>query len=986
MGNLTHTVSGDIASFRSAARVPIESLKCYFKPKQDLHGYSKPWPGGGGNNIWDEEWEIGGLDISTGQPNEDTNRIRSKNYIPISPNTTYYFLTANMQFVGFMYDENYTVLTWPNETTNYKIIQNASFTTSTEAKYFKFYCTASYGTTYNNDIALNYPSTVTTYSPYENICPIEGWNSLTTYQSSINIWDEEWEIGGISNTDGSNITASTTIRSKNYISVQPMQKYCCYSTDEIKVIYYNQNKEYVNYIWRKTSNTLIIPNNVYYIRFTSKSNYGNIYNNDISINYPYTDHSYHPYNGQTIPITFPVLGKNKFNPNATYIQSKTNSSYKFYKFIEDDDTYCISFIEKDSSIDISDIKLYFVYNPLDIEEGYNCVLSNGTIQSNKKNLTNAGLRRNGVTHQCKYISYYPFNDNTITRLLSRYNIQIELGSAVTTYEPYNPDNTVYGGYVDVAKGEVIATKAYATLTEPDNWGTSTDAVFTYQYNNVLYDRKFYDTSFIGLTCSCFPIDNTQQVYGRWQGFSVKRFGVKNKNNATNPITLEQLKQLTSEGKISICYDIEPITYPLSKSQLQTFLNYNNIWSNTNDITEVSYQVHDSNMIQQAKKNIMAENETHYRKVLWNQWLLPLNEDNWQQYNTNYAITTFSNGIATTEWIDEQSGYKTSIRDKTGTLQFDGQKWYVSYMIKSSTADLSWGIELCGGRQIRYIVSPPANEWAQCSTVASYYRGSYNFTYICNLSTVSNHIGIVAEVKSPILINLTAMFGFGNEPTKEEFEYLCKINNIDLTEYHPYNEGTEQIWCIPNYNTNKYNIVEWNQQAQPFSSDYYKIQNASIATAMFNNSEALSELIQDASFTYNSDIRTNYTISVNVDDILYVRQNIKVSSANKSYGIVVGSPITGLFIPESEENTWVTVSGVGSVNGTSKYIYFGRPNTPLITGDTIYSKDPMVINLTQMFGAGNEPTKTEFERLCTLNNIDLTTYQPYNTGTKMIWKV
>lgn len=34
MGNLTHTVSGDIASFRTPSRVPIESLKFHFLPKQ----------------------------------------------------------------------------------------------------------------------------------------------------------------------------------------------------------------------------------------------------------------------------------------------------------------------------------------------------------------------------------------------------------------------------------------------------------------------------------------------------------------------------------------------------------------------------------------------------------------------------------------------------------------------------------------------------------------------------------------------------------------------------------------------------------------------------------------------------------------------------------------------------------------------------------------------------------------------------------------
>ena len=35
-----------------------------------------------------------------------------------------------------------------------------------------------YGNTYDNDIAINYPSTVTTYSPYYNICPISGHDKV----------------------------------------------------------------------------------------------------------------------------------------------------------------------------------------------------------------------------------------------------------------------------------------------------------------------------------------------------------------------------------------------------------------------------------------------------------------------------------------------------------------------------------------------------------------------------------------------------------------------------------------------------------------------------------------------------------------------------------------------------------------------------------------------------------------------------------------
>ena len=42
MGRLTHTVSGDVASFRAASRTPIESLKFHFLPKQEGIGDPSP--------------------------------------------------------------------------------------------------------------------------------------------------------------------------------------------------------------------------------------------------------------------------------------------------------------------------------------------------------------------------------------------------------------------------------------------------------------------------------------------------------------------------------------------------------------------------------------------------------------------------------------------------------------------------------------------------------------------------------------------------------------------------------------------------------------------------------------------------------------------------------------------------------------------------------------------------------------------------------
>jgi len=30
---------------------PLDDLKVYLEPQQDLHGYTNPWPGGGGKNL-----------------------------------------------------------------------------------------------------------------------------------------------------------------------------------------------------------------------------------------------------------------------------------------------------------------------------------------------------------------------------------------------------------------------------------------------------------------------------------------------------------------------------------------------------------------------------------------------------------------------------------------------------------------------------------------------------------------------------------------------------------------------------------------------------------------------------------------------------------------------------------------------------------------------------------------------------------------------
>lgn len=156
---------------------PLKAWSVDVLPKQDLNGYDAPWPAGGGANIWDEEWEEGRYNPSTGEPTTEPG-IRSKNFIPVVDGNSYYLYCGSQvtnDFRILYYDDNKTLLSasaW--------IVPNAVITLTT-ASYIKFYVATAYGSVYKNDIAINYPSSVTTYSPYSNICPIHGTDKLNMF-------------------------------------------------------------------------------------------------------------------------------------------------------------------------------------------------------------------------------------------------------------------------------------------------------------------------------------------------------------------------------------------------------------------------------------------------------------------------------------------------------------------------------------------------------------------------------------------------------------------------------------------------------------------------------------------------------------------------------------------------------------------------------------------------------------------------------------
>ena len=143
-----------IASFDTDLAVNLVDVKTTLTPS--LTGYTKVNLTRCGVNLWDEVWEA------------TTTRINSKNLIPVKPNTTYGWKSPVQPSNGlrFYAQDGTTLLSTVYSVDNFNN-GFGTFITPNDCYYVWFALSGSYGTTYNHDVSINYPSTRhTTYHAY----------------------------------------------------------------------------------------------------------------------------------------------------------------------------------------------------------------------------------------------------------------------------------------------------------------------------------------------------------------------------------------------------------------------------------------------------------------------------------------------------------------------------------------------------------------------------------------------------------------------------------------------------------------------------------------------------------------------------------------------------------------------------------------------------------------------------------------------------
>lgn len=416
-----------------------------------------------------------------------------------------------------------------------------------------------------------------------NVRDIVGWTGLECYHYGKNLLDSSKLVQGDFDRISPERTANVVYN--DLIPVKPGStlKFDSWATAGRYIHFYNINKELQSDYNRNvyavsTTITINVPSDSYYIKLMWYHNQGGCSVADLIATNPQVVYdsltTYEAYNGTTIPVTFPIVGKNKFpNPagtrsdidlvaGVTYTVSANVTSTPYFKAIYEDGT----------------------------ESGY--IWLNGTISGERHSNTFTPTKH--VVQGLFFISDYEMTE-----------CQIEEGNAFTSYEPYSSNNTVYGGYVDLVTGEVVTTYGLLDLgtlsyTYASNLG---GGAFT---GSLPRDANKAKYKWTGICNKYKYLGSYNDLIGQSQGVGyVYYYDVIVKDTS---VTLDDPSLIkTAMNGVMLCYELEtPFAVgTLTPTQLKALAGQNHIWSSANGNVEVEYEFTDY-----MNKRRISLNEPH----------------------------------------------------------------------------------------------------------------------------------------------------------------------------------------------------------------------------------------------------------------------------------------------------------------------------------------------------------------------------------------
>lgn len=655
---ILYTVSGSSPlSFDQAVAKPMEHLITNIKPVQNLNGYDAPWPGGGGTNklpIKEEYIVLYKYINNNGEVLGNNNNFYVNYYIPVTSSTEYNItITTPISYCSIMeYDENKTFIARNlfNCTGSTEFVTETQvFTTRSNTKYVLFGANLD-STKVSLEKVLSYKYQLQTgnftgFTPYENICPIQGWKTITAWDDAKYGGNIEWNQLINSNTENWTAEAAT----KNFqFNVQFHYGHMYYIHEEANVTtadvqfsytsvgFWNSNmSKYtrIDTLQQRTNNQYsgIVQFNLPqgtaesdFVKFafqyiTPNGNADNMQYRHFQLvdltevfgsgNEPATVEEfrslfpldYYSYNAgehtcvgavngepyRKVPVTFGAVGKNLLFCDASKELRVNGNPARTYQ-------------NNGLTIKATSVAAFYVIlSVLEITEdivGNTYTLSSlpntatiGIFDSSNNNfdaLSSSAKTRTIVSEDVgKYIAVRFYNDTGAD--VTWADCQVELGSTASTFEPYT--DTIYGGMLDLVTGDGTINMASADLGTLE-WGANNAEARIYQCNPPNIKRVVdppYENRQRGVICSAYTysknISISQYMDDKAWLRTSNQFFIRDTTYA------DATAFKTAMNGVQLVYELaDPIHFHVDGVSVTPLEGKNNVWTDCGDTLSVTY--------------------------------------------------------------------------------------------------------------------------------------------------------------------------------------------------------------------------------------------------------------------------------------------------------------------------------------------------------------------------------------------------------------
>ena len=246
-------------------------------------------------------------------------------------------------------------------------------------------------------------------------------------------------------------------------------------------------------------------------------------------------------------------------------------------------------------------------------------------------------------------------------------------------------------------------------------------------------------------------------------------------------------------------------------------------------------------------------------------------------------------------------------------------------------------------------------WPTYESDSAYYEYK-NFSMGFPTSATNDKI----EMRNVVVVNLTAMFGRGNEPTKSWCDEYIAMDNPNNLATPPVTYTVTNEIPLTNL-VNNVNFVNNKSGWSTGTTSYFSFtQGAGYQTATVTSTRSSTTFRP----LFSQDFASHITTDTN--KIVYARMDVRGSTSNTQQAKMMfrqykdgATSIT--YFTNLVQNTGDWVSSKLRLNtiasdGKREYIGLGLGiSEPFTTGDTFDVKNIFAVNLTEEFGAGNEPS-------------------------------